>query len=134
MGQYKLTQYEATALSAATLAANGMNPAAAWDVAAEKACGSASTAKKGCPRSTFLGLATVGAIAGVPPGKYSRTSDNASYAMKALQHLRLDESLADRPEDLWRRVMNGDAKAYNQQMHVVAALWRAKKIVRHAGA
>ena len=129
MDQHKLTQYELTALAAATLAADGTNPVTAWDVSAEKWCGRRSTAKKGCPRSTFLGLASAGAILGVPRGEYTRASENARYAREALQLIREDESLAACPTELWRQVMKGDAKKYNQQMHVVAALWRAKKIV-----
>jgi hypothetical protein len=132
MKQYKPTQYELTAVAAATLAAKGVNPAPAWDSAAKNACGSPSTAEKPCPRSTFLGLASAGAISGVLPGEYCTSGKNARYALDALELLRADQSLAARPTDLWRRVMKGDDKKYNQQMHVVVALWREKKFAGQA--
>jgi hypothetical protein len=126
--QYKPTQYELTAVAAAALAANGVNPVDAWDSSARSLCGSPSTAAKPCPRSTFLGLASAGVISGVLPGEYGAPGKNAKYALDALELLRADHSLAARPTELWRLVMKGDDKKYNQQMHVVVALWREKKL------
>lgn len=133
MKRDKPTQYERTAVAAATLAAQGMNPASAWDRAANNLCGSPSAAAKRCPRSAFLGLASAGALVGVLPGQYGTPGANARYALAALELLRADQSLVDRPTELWRRVMKGDDKKYNQQMHVVAALWREKKLISQAG-
>lgn len=56
------------------------------------------------------------------------------YALDALELLRADQSLAARPTELWRLVMKGDDKKYNQQMHVVVALWREKKLAGQAKA
>ncbi|WP_052451955.1 DUF6979 family protein [Noviherbaspirillum autotrophicum] len=125
----KLTQYQKAALKAATLAANNTSPAEAWDIAAHEFCGTPSSAEKPCPKSTFLGLAGAGLIKGISPGQYTTSNKNAIYAKEGLALLHIDETLAMRPMELWRRVMNGKATDYNQQMHVVTALWREKKFV-----
>ena len=134
MGDYKPTQYEVTAVAAATLAARGVHPAAAWDVTAKQVCGSASTAEKRCPRSAFLGLASIGALSGVPPGEYCAPGKNAQYVQTALTLLLANQSLANQPRELWRLVLQGEEKRYNQQMHVLSALWRASKLVATSSA
>lgn len=127
---YGPTQYELAAVKAATLAADDTAPAEAWDMAVREFCGTLSSAKKSCPKSTFLGLAGAGLIQGIRPGNYTTSNNkNAKYAEEGLTLLRNDEALATRPRELWRRVMKGKDTDYNQQMHVVAALWREKKFV-----
>lgn len=129
MNDHRPTQYERIAVAAVALAAKGIHPAAAWDAAAKDICASPSTADKRCPRSAFLGLAGAGAIVGVLPGDYCAASKNARYAEQALALLRADETLINQPRELWRRVLMGEERKYNQQMHVVTALWRTKKFV-----
>jgi hypothetical protein len=122
-------EYQGAALAAVELAVMGLPPNVAWDTAATFSFKKASCAEKPCPRSTFIGLAEAGVLAKIPSGKYLRSAKNKRYALDALALLRADESLADMPLELWRRVMKGEAKTYNQQMHVVCALWKARKFV-----
>ena len=71
----------------------------------------------------FLGLAELGEIADVKPGKYTKSIDNKRYAKEALVLLREDDSLSKDPIALWKRVMGGVDKSHNSQMDVVIPLW-----------
>lgn len=126
------TRMELAAVRAATIAASGIPPAAAWDAAAQEIFGDSSTAVKNCPKSAFLGLAEAGHITGIVPGTYTKSKKNKQYAERALRLLHADQTLVRDPMLLWRRVMNGEEKKYNQQMHVVTALWNARKFVDQA--
>lgn len=129
MTSQKPTQYEQAAVAAALMAARGVHPADAWNAAAREACASRSSAVKACPKNTFLGLAGAGLIAGVLPGGYTSSLKNAHYATAAFALLQDNAALADQPRLLWQLVTHGDDKQYNQQMHVVTALWKAKRLV-----
>src|SRR5207244_1913959 len=61
----------------------------------------------------------------VPAGSYTRARENRAYAMEGVRRLILDPGLAARgPIHLWQLV-TGDAKIrYNDEMHVVLALWK----------
>lgn len=123
------SSYELAALRAVNLAANGLSPGTAWDIATREVCHSPSSATKSCPQSTFLGLAETGLIAGVRPGEYIKTKRNKNYAIKAVSLLQQDEGWAERPRKLWQRILNGASVPYSYQMHIVVALWKANKIV-----
>lgn len=123
-----LTGYARVAVEASRLAAAGVHPTTAWaDRAAEVFAGKPASEVKGCPRSTFLGLAGAGLIVNVPPGAYTRSVENRRYGIAAIQHLVDDESWANRPTALWEAVASQPApKRHNGQMHVVVALWNAR--------
>ncbi|MCK4717628.1 MAG: hypothetical protein KAT70_03075 [Thermoplasmata archaeon] len=97
----------------------------AWDKAAKETFHSCSSQSKGCPRSAFLGLCQEGLIEGVPSGKYTVSTKNREYALKAVELLRKKPEFAKNPKNLWKEALEGEHKAYNQQMHVVIALWDA---------
>lgn len=61
---------------------------------------------------------------GIQPGIFTRSVDNKSYAIAALDLLRQGIRFA-KPVDLWAGVMNGQRKAHNGQADVVLALWEA---------
>jgi len=127
---YRPTKFDITALKAANLAARGIHPPQAWQTAAmEVFPDNPASQAKGCPKSAFLGLAEEGHIKDIRPGRYTTSLDNKRYALTALELLRLDESLALEPKELWCRVINGVAKQHNNQMNVVIALWNAKKFL-----
>lgn len=125
-----LSRFGLTAVKAADLALTGLHPSDAWrSVAVTVFPDSPSSQVKGCPKSTFLGLAEDGYIVGIAPGRYTTSVDNKSYAIDALRLLQANDSLADNPRELWRHVLRGQSKVHNNQMNVVAALWRAQKFV-----
>jgi hypothetical protein len=127
---YRPTKYDVVAVKAASLAGGGMYPLQAWQSAAmEVFPDNLASQAKGCPKSAFLGLAEDGFIKDIRPGRYTTSLDNKRYALTALELLRLDESLASDPKELWRRVMKGVTKQHNSQMNVVIALWNARKFV-----
>lgn len=124
------SKYAIIAVEAASASSQGLNPLDAWKVEAAKIfVNSPSSEHKSCPKSVFLGLAELGEIVGVKPGKYTRSIDNKRYAKTALTLLRENESWSKNPLQLWIRVIDGSDKKYNYQMDVVIALWNAKKFV-----
>lgn len=125
-------KYGMIALRATQLACRDrIGPVEAWRIAAvEIYPESPDSQRKPCPKSAYLGLAEEGLLEGVPRGSYTTSVDNKRYALEGLRLLQEDEMLAGDPKELWRRIMKGDTKRYNQQMHVVAALWLEKKFVR----
>ena len=128
------SKYGIIAIEAACAASHDVDPLTAWQVSAAKIfADSPSSEHKGCPKSAFLGLAELGEIAGVNPGKYTKSIDNKRYAKDALALLREDDSLSNDPLGLWRRVMGGVDKSHNCQMDVVFALWEARKFIGQRG-
>ena len=124
------SKYGIIAVEAACAASKGVHPEIAWQASAAKIFpNSPASEHKGCPKSAFLGLAELGEIAGIKPGKYIKSIDNKRYAKEALALLREDDSLSKDPIALWRRVMGGVDKSHNSQMDVVIALWEARKFV-----
>ena len=75
------SKYGIIAVEAANAASNGVQPEIAWKASAAKIFAHSPTSEhKGCPKSAFLGLAELGEIAGVKPGKYTKSIDNKRYA------------------------------------------------------
>jgi hypothetical protein len=123
----KMGKYGHTALLAVTLLKNETttDPCLAWEQAVQKFFPTSSSAqKKGCPRSTFLGLCHAGLIVGVKPGGYTRSKKNMTYAEKALAMLIQKPHLADDPKTLWPLVTEGHPCQHNQQLDVVISLWQ----------
>ena len=100
------------------------DPREAWDIAVKKIFNSEYSWKKGCPKSTFLGLCEEGLIKGISGGNYTNSTKNKSYALKALQILKEKPSLVTDEIALWNEVISGKNKSYNQQMDVVISLWK----------
>src|SRR5579862_5565047 len=98
-----------------------LNPADAWMAAVSREFTSEESRKKCCPRGAFLGLCEEGLVIGVPQGTYTTSRSNKAYAISAVSLLRDSPELIDDLSELWRRVSH---KKHNQQMQVVAALWR----------
>jgi len=58
------------------------SPVDAWERATSEIFGKGtSSQKKGCPRGAFLGLCEDGKVLGIPPGKYTSSTKNKSYAI-----------------------------------------------------
>ena len=124
------SKYGIIAVEAACAASKGVHPEIAWQASAAKIFSdSPSSEHKGCPKSAFLGLAELGEIAGVKPGKYTKSIDNKRYAKEALALLREDDSLSDAPSELWKRAIGGVYKSHNSHINVVIALWESRKFV-----
>lgn len=123
-------KYGIVAQRAADLARKGWDPVDAWQsVALSVFPDSRASQHKGCPKSTFLGLAEAGHLAGVPAGKYTASVENKRYAIEALRALQRDDSLAMQPNALWRHVVKGADIQHNGQMNVVTALWQSNSFV-----
>jgi hypothetical protein len=67
-------------------------------------------------------------VAGVAPGNYTRSKDNRRYAREAIELLRKKPSLAEKPDQLWKRITRAEQKAENSQMDVAISLWQAGAI------
>jgi len=80
--------------------------------------------KKSCPKSSFLGLCEDGRIEKIKAGSYTKSKDNKKYALEAVSLLKINPNLSEK--DLWNNI---SSKKYNQQMHVVSALFKAGLIV-----
>lgn len=126
MGRYGETALRAIRL----LLDNGVaTPEEAWEkAAAEVFPQSPSSQEKACPKGAFLGLCEEGLVRGVKAGDYTHSVENKKYAVRALELLARDPSLANDDQLLWARVLNGERKAPNSQMDVVLSLWTANLI------
>lgn len=78
-----------------------------------------SSQKKGCPKSTFLGLCEQGKIKGVKSGSYTRSKLNKQYGLKAVEYLITQPNLNE--TELWSLISE---KTPNEQMSVVIALFK----------
>ena len=97
-------------------------PEKAWESATIIVFGQGTSSQlKGCPRAAFLGLCEDGLIKGIPQGKYTKSKDNKSYAIKAVQELKKNPSNCNNPDGLWQIVAGNKAK--NNQIDVVLTLW-----------
>ena len=85
--------------------------------------------KKGCPKDTFLSLCEEGLVNGISPGNYTYSERNRHYALEGVRILNNNPALQDDPINLWRSITDVP-ETYNQQMHIVCALWKAKLINR----
>ena len=120
-----MSKYGEVAIEASRLVVDGLSPRVAWQNAVISVFpNSKSQQEKGCPRGAFLGLCEEGRIVGIPTGSYTRSRDNKKYALRAIEFLTQDPSLANDITALWKRIMNGHRKVHNSQMDVVVALWR----------
>jgi uncharacterized protein DUF6979 len=100
------------------------SPREAWDAAACRLLATDSLRQKNCPRATFLSLCQEGWILGIGAGNYTRARENRLHATEAVRKLVLNPGLAARgPKYLWELVVGGADTEYNDQMHVILALW-----------
>ena len=107
------------------------DPIDAWEIAVHDIFpNSESSRKKGCPRSTFLGLCESGYIAGARKGKYTKSVKNKNYAIEALKLLITNQNLLHDSKCLWELVLDGEKKQQNSQMDVVISLWQNDMIQR----
>lgn len=119
------TVYGSTALKAVELVRMlGIDPGEAWRRAVREITSSAESQKKHCPRSTFLGLCEEGLVQGIPSGRYTASSSNKNYALKAVRTIAGTSIDGLSAIQLWHLVA-GDAVKHNQQMHVVLALFKS---------
>jgi hypothetical protein len=121
--------YGKVAIEAASLVQDRRaSPTEAWRTAAQ-AIESESSRRKGCPRSTFIGLCESGRIRNIPAGNYGGRpgSKNAEYGVKMLDTLLKSPKLAE-DRVLWHAIGN-DGLSPNGQMDVVISLWRAGKLI-----
>jgi len=109
-----MNSYASTALKAADLISQGLDPKNAWEKASFHYFKPGSAAqKKGCPKNAFLGLYGVN-----PNGK------NATYARNAVNYLRKNPNYKS-IGNLWSIARGENEICHNSQMHVVLALWNA---------
>ena len=104
-----------------------------WKKYARKVLVTDCYVNKPCPKNTFLGLCSLGLIKGIPAGDYlSSNSVETEYAKIAIEILMKYKSFADKPRDLWKKVLKIGGydvdKHYDFQMNVVCALWNADMI------
>jgi hypothetical protein len=78
-----------------------------------------SSQKKGCPKSTFLGLCEQGKVKGVKPRTYTKSKLNKQYGLAAIELLRTQPNL--NKSELWSLISK---KTPNEQMSVVIALFK----------
>jgi len=106
------------------------SPVDAWEKATIEIFGRGTPSQeKGCPKITFLALCGTGRVKGIKAGTYTKSEKNKSYALKALELIEKDSYLARDPNLLWEKIMGGEHKAHNGQMHVVLSLWHNDLIV-----
>ena len=124
-------KYALVALNAAKRAVDGEDPVVAWkDVAHDVFAGLPSSQRKGCPKSTFLGLAEAGRIKRVGAGKFTRSKENRRYGEAAVDLLLMDKTWSSQPRALWAAVAEVERpKKHNSQIDVVLALWNAGMFV-----
>lgn len=119
-----MSKYGKVALEAVQIAQTGICPAEAWKLAAESEFGSCvASIKKGCPKSSFLGLAEEGIIQGIPSGNYTRSENNKRYALEALRILEQNNSYVNNRNELWLKACKSEFKTHNGQIDVVISLW-----------
>ena len=84
---------------------------------------SESSQKKGCPRSTFLGLCEEVLVKGISKGDYNSNSTiNKTHAIDAVKFLKENNIDIIPTKELWSELNTG-SKSHNSQMDVVLALW-----------
>ncbi len=129
-----MTTYEEITLKAIELLSEAESYESAWLNAARVCNKSVSVQKKGCPKNAFLGLAESGLIKNVPAKlNYQPKSQNAKYAIKAVELLKQEPCLAENKKRLWNMVIENmlidESKEHNGQMDVVLALWNKDLII-----
>ena len=64
---------------------------------------------------------------GISSGNYTNSRDNKRYAIAGVDLLRNEPDLCGNVKEMWRRIMCNEQdkdKKHNEQMDVVAALWK----------
>ena len=132
-----MSKYGKVAGMAADDARLGGAPKDAWGRAAERVFPNQKPSQdKSCPRCAFLGLAEEGLVVGIPRGKYTNSTHNKRYAIRAVELLREQPHLSDVPRSLWRLVVQEEPnpnKVHNDQMDVVVSLWKNGDMERGDG-
>ncbi|TDR14062.1 DUF6979 family protein [Marinomonas communis] len=119
-----MSKYGDVAVEATRIAQTGVCPIEAWKTAATREFKDRiASINKGCPKSTFLGLAEDGFILGVPSGSYTKSILNKQYALEALALLKHDGNFRKDLKKLWAQSCGSESKAHNHQMDVVVSLW-----------
>lgn len=120
-----MSDYREVARTARSYVIQGMEPKAAWEDAAAKVFkNSASRAKNGYPKSTFLALCSAGVIKGIAAGEYmDRPVEGKHYAVRMIELLREDPDYEDEPQDLFTDGTEGKILKDNGQLDVVFGLW-----------
>lgn len=89
-----MSKYGDVAIEATRIAQTGVCPIEAWKTAATREFKDRiASINKGCPKSTFLGLAEDGFVLGVPSGSYTKSVLNKQYALEALALLNHDRNV-----------------------------------------
>lgn len=125
-----MNKYGELALLAAKYYETTKCPIEAWEKGAKKIFDSTESQKKGCPKSTFLGLCEEGLIFGVKRGSYTTSDLNKKYALKAVKYLVRTEVIQISPKNLWEIIQNNNEIKHNSQMDVVLALWNNNLITQ----
>jgi hypothetical protein len=125
-----MADFGCVTVEAYKLCAKNIDPRKAWIEACKKLELTEFMQKKGCPMSTFLGLCEEGLVKGIPKGSYTKSKANKNYGLKAVDCLIANPDLAKSPRILWEAI--GKSCKYNQQMHVVIALWK-EDLIRTEG-
>jgi hypothetical protein len=125
----KYNKYGLTAIKALEIYKVEESLRESWFSAAVELFESESSQKKGCPRSTFLGLCAEGLVKGIPKGNYTKSVKNKKYAIKAVTVLKQNTQTTFSPKELWDKLELGDKRS-NSQMDVVLALWEHSLIVK----
>jgi hypothetical protein len=125
----KYNKYGLTAIKALEIYKVEESLRESWFSAAVELFESESSQKKGCPRSTFLGLCAEGLVKGIPKGNYTKSVKNKKYAIKAVTVLKQNTQTTFSPKELWDKLELGDKRS-NSQMDVVLALWEHGLIVK----
>ncbi len=108
------------------------NPQRAWEIAAEEIFKDKnSSIKKVCPRNAFLGLCEEGHVRDIPPGKYTESKKNKTYAIATIELLREGDIFKEFSEtEIWKKVLTkcktNLGKKHNDQIHVIKALFENK--------
>lgn len=106
-----MNKYGQVAIKAGYYVKDGIVPADAWKKAScEIFEPSSNSQKKVCPKEAFLGL-------------YGGVGKNAEYARKGFAYLKNNPDSNISPNALWRIINEGKSISYNQQMHVVIAMY-----------
>lgn len=115
--------------SAKALAKNNKpDPVKVWEASVARFSVSESSAKKGCPKNTFLSLLYAGKIKGLRFSAFWFSSTEREYALAACALLKEKPAYAARPTELWRIVCAACGKPnrnHQQEMDVVCALFNA---------
>jgi hypothetical protein len=120
---------EAALMAARQAASNDITPADRWERSMEKLYPTSPAARrKGCPRGAFLGLCEAGLVKGIAAGRYTKSHDNKSYAVRAVALL-IEGSQRWSKSALWQAVTDGAGTTPNSQMDIVLALWNNDLIV-----